>query len=213
MSGYQELRDLGVTFRPFDGAPPPQGGRFTPFSASWSSTVELLADELRHLDAERVVIELGLTEGDLRVDGLPRANARMTSDAVRISFDSKWGPLRYETGEYTGSYYRGVGWQANVRAIALAMEALRKVDRYGVSKRGEQYRGWKQLPTGTDPADAIATVEQARAVLYAAAGLDPTTDLSWKEIARDAVKATHPDTGGDTTEFRKVMRAKELVGA
>lgn len=201
MSGYQELRDLGVTFRPFDGSPPPAGGRYSPFSASWTSTVETLADELGHLSAERVVIELGLQEGDLRIDGLPRANARMTSDSVRISFDSKWGPLRYETGEYEDSYYRGPGWQANVRAIALAMEALRKVDRYGVSKRGEQYRGWRAIAM-TSSDDSLPTAEHAREFLE-----------QWDGDVKRAIRETHPDRGGDQAVFRKVMRARELVGA
>ena len=169
MSGYQELRDLGVTFRPFDRPPPPLGDTPPPFYSSWPDTVSLLARELRHLEAKRVVVELAVTEQDLRLDGMPRANARLYNDAVRISFDSKWGPLRYETGEFaTGAYWQNggrPGWQSNVRAIALSMEALRKVDRYGVSKRGEQYRGWRALPTGIvvvaldDPAelhDAIA---------------------------------------------------------
>jgi len=34
-----------------------------------------------------------------------------------------------------------------VRAIALALEALRKVDRYGV-RSGSQYAGFKALPPG-----------------------------------------------------------------
>ena len=65
MSGFQELRDLGVTFRPFDGPSPPQGGRSSPFTALWSETVALLARELRHLEAKQVVVELGLDERDL----------------------------------------------------------------------------------------------------------------------------------------------------
>lgn len=191
---------MGVTFRPFDGDKPRTGGTYSPFRGSWSETIETLARELRMLDAKRIVVELDLSEGDLRVDGLPKANARFGSDAVRISFESKHGPLRYETNEFTGRYYNGqIGWQANIRAVALGLEALRKVDRYGVSKRGEQYRGWKQLPTGTDPADAISTHEQATALLDSYGGLV------------EALKATHPDHGGDPTEFRKVMRAKELV--
>lgn len=207
MSGYTELRDLGVAFVPPDGPMPPPANRWPQFSASWSSTVETLARELRHLGAEGISIELDMEPRMFRQDGLPRSDARARSDGVRISFTSRYGPLRYETNEFTGRWGEH-GWQQNVRAIALALEALRKVDRYGVSKRGEQYRGWKALPTGTDPADAIQTEEQARAFLGRwGQGVDDTID---KQALR-AVKATHPDAGGDTTEFRKVMRAREIL--
>lgn len=204
MSGYSELTDLGVTFRPFDGPVPRGAGKSSPFDASWGSTVELLARELRHLDARQIVLEVaGLGEGDLRLDGLPRANA-VLGDAVRISFESKWGPQRYATAEFTRRYWSSsgsAGWQANVRAIALSLEALRKVDRYGVSKRGEQYQGWKALPQSTDPADSIQTQAQAQALIDSYGGI----------VA--ALKETHPDRGGNPDEFRKVARAKELLGA
>jgi hypothetical protein len=200
MSGYTDLRELGVAFVAPDGPMPRSAGRWPQFSAPWSQTVELLARELRYLDAKGISIELDMEPRMFRLDGLPRSDARARSDAVRISFTSKYGPLRYETAEFTGRWGES-GWQQNVRAIALALEALRKVDRYGVSKRGEQYRGWKELPTGTDPADAIATPEIAREFLA-------QWDGDWKA----AVKATHPDAGGDPTEYRKVIRAKELVG-
>jgi hypothetical protein len=113
------------------------------------------------------VLQVGYRDADLRLDGMPRANARMLHDAVALSFESKWGPLRYETNEFVARGYRGgEGWQQNLRAIALGMEALRKVDRYGVSKRGEQYtrlapdRGEKQRPE-----DAIVTSEDAQRFL------------------------------------------------
>lgn len=38
-------------------------------------------------------------------------------------------------------------WQANVRAIALTLEALRAVDRYGATQ-GRQYAGFQQLTAG-----------------------------------------------------------------
>jgi hypothetical protein len=199
MSGYVELRDLGVRFVAPDGPMPTPQNRWPLFRASWTATVRLLAAELRHLDAQGIAVELDMDERMFRLDGLPRSDARARSDGVRLSFTSKWGPLRYETAEFTGRWGEA-GWQQNVRAIALSMEALRAVDRYGVSKRGEQYRGWRALPMGTDPADAIATPEQARALL-----------AQWGGDLRAAVKATHPDAGGDPTEFRKVMRAKELL--
>jgi hypothetical protein len=202
VSGYTELRDLGVQFRPFDGPPPPAQRVYSPFDAAWVDTVDLLARELKHLGAKRIVCEIAdMTESDLRNDGLPRAQARL-GDQVRLSFDSTYGPLRYETGRFTQRGWNGgPGWQANVRAIALGLESLRKVDRYGITKRGEQYTGWKQLTVSTDPADAIQTLEQANAVIAQWGGLTA------------ALKATHPDRGGDVTEFRKVQRAREILNA
>jgi hypothetical protein len=38
-------------------------------------------------------------------------------------------------------------WQHNVRSIALGLEALRAVDRYGISRRGEQYAGYRAALT------------------------------------------------------------------
>ncbi|MBA2742503.1 MAG: hypothetical protein H0U46_10880 [Actinobacteria bacterium] len=207
MSGYSELRDLGVRFVSPDGPMLIASAREPLFRASWTSTVELLAGELRHLEAEGIAIELDMEERMFRLDGLPRSDARARSDGVRLSFSSKWGPLRYETAEFTGRWGEP-GWQQNVRAIALSMEALRAVDRYGVSKRGEQYRGWKALSTGTDPADSIATPEIARRFLARwGQGINDTVEAQLNR----AIRATHPDTGGDSDEFRKVMRARELV--
>jgi Tfp pilus assembly protein PilN len=41
--------------------------------------VSLLAKELRQLDAEQIVLQLAVTERDLRIDGMPRSNARLTA--------------------------------------------------------------------------------------------------------------------------------------
>jgi hypothetical protein len=38
-------------------------------------------------------------------------------------------------------------WQHNVRSIALGLAALRAVDRYGISRRGEQYAGYRAALT------------------------------------------------------------------
>jgi hypothetical protein len=194
---------MGVTLRPYDN-PPPAGDVSSPFDASLSQTLQVLAVELRMLDARQIVLQVGYREGDLRLDGMPRATAKMLHDAVALSFESKWGPLRYETSEFKTRYWRSgrEGWQENLRAVALAMEALRKVDRYGVSKRGEQYAGWKQLGTGIDVTEQM-TEPMARAYLR---------DV-WGGDIRRALFETHPDRGGDGTEFRKVQRARELTGA
>jgi hypothetical protein len=192
---YFELSRLGVTFRPIDKWPGElsRSRRRSPFAATLTATVNLLARELRALRAKQVVLQIAVGEGALRHDGLPYADAKVSHPGVILAFESKWGPLKYATDEF-------LTWQDNLRAIALGMEALRKVDRYGVSKRGEQYTGWRALPVSTDPAQSIQTREQAQAVIDEFGG-----DL------RRAIRETHPDHGGDETEFRKVMRARELL--
>lgn len=203
---WPDLIRLGVTLRPFDD-PPKSGGQGSPFDAPLSATLEVLARELRALDAKRIVLQVGYREQDLRLDGMPRANAQMQHSAVALSFESKYGPLRYETNEFKPRYLysgRQEGWQQNLRAIALGMEALRKVDRYGVSKRGQQYRGWRQIEAKSSaPEDTIATVQDARAFLDEHGG-------SFKAAA----SKLHPDKpDGDAGLFRAAVRARELLGA
>lgn len=191
---WNSLAARGLTVKPFASPKPGDGGKMSPFSASLTKTLTLLSREMEMLGAKGIVIELDVEERDIRIDGYPRANARVLSSAIAVTFESRHGPLRYATNEYHH-------WEDNLRAVALAMQALRAVDRYGVSKRGEQYQGWKALPMSTDPADAIQTEEQARAVIEEFGG-----------DVRAAVMATHPDRGGDETDFRRVTKAREVLG-
>jgi hypothetical protein len=203
VSGWHQLANLGYSrgflVRPIDrwpGAETPDHARtWSQFSASLGSTLATLAKELRALDARNVALCIDLRERDIRLDGLPRADARPLTPRVLLAFDSKWGPLQYATDVYRS-------WEENLRAIALSMEALRAVDRYGVSKRGEQYRGWKALPASTDPAAALTTPEQATEFMR-----------RWGGDFKRALRETHPDAGGDEGEFRTVVRARELIGA
>lgn len=140
-----------ITFRPIDLWPGEQTSwrKRAPFGAAWLSTIRLLERELTMLDAKNVVFQVALYEGQLRLDGKPKATAKASHPGVILAFDSKYGPLKYAVDTFDV-------FTDNVRAIALAMEALRKVDRYGVTKRGEQYTGWRELPVKTGaPADAL----------------------------------------------------------
>jgi hypothetical protein len=82
-------------------------------------------------------------------------------------------------------------WEHNVRAIALGLEALRAVDRHGITRRGEQYAGFKALPPGGP------SVER---------GVQLIRDHG---SVRAALLATHPDQGGDSAEFADVQAARE----
>lgn len=176
---------IPVTFRPLEFWPEPFMPRRSPFDSSWSATLDLLDRELHMLGAERAVIQIGLRESQIRIDGWPKATATAPAHpGVVLAFDSNHGPLKYATAEFHD-------WKSNVRAIALGLEALRKVDRYGITKRGEQYTGWRALPAGDG-----TELDRGRELIEKHGGLVP------------ALKATHPDHGGDSDDFRAVQTAK-----
>lgn len=197
MSGWGDLVRLNAKLRPIDAWPGPlkRDRRRSPFSSPLGTTMRLLARELDMLDAKQIVLQAAFRERDIRLDGLPRANAYPEHPGLILAFDSRYGPLQYSTDEFRS-------WEDNLRAIALSLESLRRVDRYAVSKRGEQYRGWRALSTGTDAADLISSREQAEDFL-----------AQWGGDWRRAVRECHPDAGGDPDVFRQVMKAKELIEA
>jgi hypothetical protein len=167
---YAQLAHL-VTFRPLERGLSDRPRRHTPFKASWTSTVELLAKELRAHGARQTVLEFDFREQDLRLDGLPYADKQARSPGIVLSFEA-------------------TAVQANVRAVALGLEALRAVDRYGVTRRGEQYAGWKQLESGGPSA------ERGRSLIREHGGV------------REALMATHPDHGGPAADFADVQAAR-----
>lgn len=197
MSDYSALRRAGIVFRPIDVWPGAEtrSRRRASFKAPLGSTMALLGRELLALNARVVIAQIAMTEADFRNDGIPYANARATHPGVVIAFESKFGPLKFAVDTFTT-------WEDNLRAIALGMEALRKVDRYGVTKRGEQYTGWKALPAGSSDEHGIPDATIAREYLDERYGGD----------IKRALMETHPDRGGDREEFGKVMRIKGLLG-
>lgn len=179
-------------------------GRYT-FRASWNDTLALLEDELDKLKATDVVIEAALKPEEIRIDGWPRANAHPSHPGVILSFASKHGPLRYLTDRHEF-------WQHNLRAIALGLGALRAVDRYGITERGEQYVGWKAIPQTTttgNPARLLASVLgiSAEAVSGVVAGTE-----SARSLYRTALKSAHPDHGGSRELLEQVQDAGRQLG-
>lgn len=186
---------MDMTFRPIQWTGPvtPDEGRRSrwTFKALWSATLDLLDREFWYLEAERLVIEADFTERDIRLDGMPRANARQPEfPGVRLAFGSKYGPLIYATDSCAF-------WQHNVRSIALGLEALRAVDRYGITRRAEQYQGWKAIGTGTTEPEM--TRDQALDLINGYGGI------------KAALRATHPDHGGDPAAFARVQEARRIL--
>lgn len=180
--------------------------KFSPFRAGLTATLELLDREIWQLTDTRTQREsaellIAIPAGDLwRLDGRPRANAVAEHPGVIFSLESKHGALSYPCDTFTT-------WQDNLRAIALALEALRKVDRYGVTKRGEQYRGFLAIESTEAPA-GFARWQDAEAFLMELLGdadLDAMTPAASIRVAK---RIAHPDTGGDAETFQRVVLAE-----
>lgn len=198
-------------------------GSYRRSEIGWMTTRVDLERELEMLRVSEAVVQLALRERDIRIDGEVRADARPSHPGVILTFTAPGkGPLTFSCDKWTT-------WQANIRGIAKALEALRLVDRYGITSSGEQYVGWKELPSGepmsaASVADEEMSIEQAsRFVVGWISGPHDLSvnartaveDADYRRYAyRQALKQLHPDTGGsDEAGFLRLQRAFELLNA
>ncbi|WP_193613129.1 molecular chaperone DnaJ [Nocardioides lijunqiniae] len=188
------------------------GKEATRFGAKWGSTLELLDREVGALQGRDVVLEIDVAETDLKLNGELRANARLTSSAVVLAFESKHGPMQYRCDRfYTNWAHQGPEWQHNVRAIALTLEALRAVDRYGATETGQQYAGFKALPAGHAMPASHMTRDEALLTLHRHSNAYDTDPIEVHH--KRARAAVHPDRlGGDRTLWDQVEQAAGVLG-
>lgn len=208
-----------LTFRPIDVWPegwkdPGRRRKTSPFRASYSSTLELLDRELKELGTSDAFMQVDAEPGQVRLDGQLRSGAKVGHPGVILTIDTKsHGVLVYPCDAFTPAYWRdGAGWQVNLRAIALGLEALRKVERYGIADRGQQYAGFGALPPAT-PMGAAMTVEDAFCVLaeFDDSLCDHTGAEAVRSAYRIAAKTAHPDHGGDPETFRLITEARDVL--
>lgn len=204
-----QIRPLGLWDRPVTN-PRAGSGRFR---ASWDDTIALLVAEVEKLDGDLIVVQVDADPSEIRRDGMLRARTKVDFPGVKVSFQSKHGPLTYATDAYEQTWGQDMpGWQANVRAIALSLQALRAVDRYGVTHTGEQYRGWSAI--AAKAAEDTLTPDEARRVLADASGVPASALSSTEQINRAykvAARTAHPDAGGNADVFRLIGKARDVL--
>lgn len=154
-----------------------------------------IANEVRMLQGRDLVISTNLA---LRIDGLPRSGQPAPSDPGAAVYFRR---PRLVTGSQRLAFacdkYRVI--EQNLRSIAMHLNALRGMERWGVGTRDQAFAGYTALPLRSD-----RTWWQ---VLGAVTSINTVEDL----VAhyRDAAKRTHPDAGGSDTAFYEVRKAYE----
>lgn len=181
-------------------------GQLSKFSATLTDTLRILDREIWHLADTRAQQDsaellVAIDAGQFRQDGRPYANAKAAHPGVIFSIDSRHGHLSYPCDTFTQ-------WEDNLRAIALALEALRKVDRYGVTKRGEQYRGFLALEATAAPAGFADVNAALRFLASFHPNVPGAATVTPKLLLRSAQRKAHPDHGGDDATFQRVSLAE-----
>lgn len=203
----------GLLLKPIDNWPGPltKSRTHSRFESTLTSTLQLLRRELEFLGARGTTLQIALQDKDFRIDGYPRATARPDHPGVILSFSSR------QVGDQGYPCDTFLTWQDNLRAIALSLEALRKVERYGVDKRGQRYMGFKALPSGIPMPTALTREEAAEIIAGHTLGWYTAEDiLADDTICNSAIKrarvATAPDRhDGDRDQWDRVDRAMQVL--
>lgn len=214
---FHDLARLDVQVRPlrerWPGAPTSDPER-SRFDSSLRSTCTLLARELRMVGAREITLEMDVQPSMIRNDGLPYANAKVRREGLILTFRTRHG----HTPSFAADQY--TTWQDNLRAIALTLEALRAVERWGAVKGGGQYAGLA-LP-GEGQSTSTMSAHDAAAVLLRegdGGGLQEPRDVvedfdTAGRLFRAAVRRTHPDAlGHESSRFHEVMEARRRLEA
>ncbi len=186
-----EARFVPIEFWP--GEPTPsRNRRKSPFRGSWQNTLDGLEREIGHLKGRDILFQAYMRPEHIRNDGWPRSGAPNPSGpGIVVSFTANGVALSFPCDTFTD-------WRDNLRAVALGLSALRTVERYGITRRQEQYKGWAKL-AAPEPENA-----RKQAFVFFA----KLTGWSESEIRADlqgayrlACRAAHPDHNGNHEAF------------
>lgn len=196
---------MNVTFRPIDHWPrePRDGHDPSPYDSTYSKTMNYLKTELRMLGVEDVVIQVDVSEREIRkTDGFLSARARPRSPKVIVSFEVPGvGSRQFMTEKYPH-------WHDNLRAVAYALEDLRRLERNEVAQDNQQYRGFLALEASK------GNVLEAQRILARNAGVvsDVWEEMDMETVYKMARKYAHPDAGGSSEAFNEVQEAWRVLG-
>jgi hypothetical protein len=168
-----------------------------PFKSSYAATLKLIERELVHLKAHNTLIQAYFDHEAIRADGWPKGGRAPSAPGIILTFQSgSASVMSFPCDTYSH-------WEDNLRAIGLALAALRAIRRYGVGKTTEQYRGFVALP----PASPIPRRDAAIGFLSRVTGLAISeVERDLQSAYRTAARRLHPDSGGSHDQFTELQR-------
>lgn len=178
---------MRATWRPLPAWPYTKQPR-TPslFRSTWDASLEKLDQEIGRVGGKDVLIGIVATDDQFTLAGTPKPSFKVLHPGAEVSFtDGQGRRLSFHTDRYPLLH-------GNIHAIASGLEALRAVERHGITTTGQQYAGFLMLGQGD--------VDRGRALVEAAGSLTK------------ALKAAHPDTGGNAADFAAVTAYRKAQG-
>lgn len=163
----------------------PERSRFV--ERSIDAATRVLSEELRRLGASNMVLSTNLR---LRNDGFPRSNQAQPSDrGVAVYFSYKKQPMCFACDRWDRI-------QDNIYAIAMTIEALRGIERWGSGSMVEQaFTGFVALPAPRSANDPWGLL-----------GIRPgATEAEIDAAYREKAKKAHPDAPGGSVEAMQAL--------
>jgi hypothetical protein len=191
---------------------PPEERRGSRFFHGFSAALSSLREELRMLGAANVIITSDLP---VRRDGLPYAEGRRGTDpGIAVWFV-------HEGSERVIACDRYASIADNLRAIALSINALRGLARWGASDMvSRAFQGFNALPPGQSERPNWRHVMGFAPHIPNGASADQRRDIldAVRAQYRTLIKVAHTDVGGDkerAVELNLAMEEaeRELGGA
>lgn len=159
----------------------------------------ILATQRLEAELDRLGAELSTlsTNISLRLDGRPRSDEAPADPGVAVYF-------RFKGRATVLACDRFDRVADNIAAIAGHIEALRRVDRYGVGTIEQALEGYRALP-----ADTAANWRAVFGFSEHFVGTLEDVDRAYKLAAR----SKHPDAGGTDVEMAHLNRARDYAAA
>ncbi len=172
-----------------------EGPRYRTGHVSVFVATQRLEAQLDKLGAQDPILS---TNVPLRLDGRPRSETDPADVGVAVYF-------RFKGKATVMACDRWTRVADNIAAIAAHVDALRRIERYGIGTIEQALAGYKALPADTAAAWRIVFGFSAQEAVS-----DATLDSRYKALAKKA----HPDViGGSDAAFMHLGRALEFARA